>query len=83
MEVDNVDIPPGSVIITPAELYSDVKVISTAVTDMRSEVREISKALPDHESRIRALERRIWWATGAAAGAAAGLSQLLQTLGKG
>lgn len=77
------DIPPGSVIITPTELYSEVKAIGTDVSGMRGDLREISKALPDHEGRIRALERRMWWATGLAAGAAAGATRLLQALGKG
>lgn len=77
------DIPPGSVIITPTELYAKVEAIGNDVSGMRGDLREISKALPDHESRIRALEKKVWWASGLSAGAAAAIGQLLHTLGKG
>ncbi|TCO64959.1 hypothetical protein [Actinocrispum wychmicini] len=77
------DIPPGSVVITPTELYAEVKGIGTAVAEIKGDVQELRKALPDHESRIRALERRMWWATGVAATFAAGITELVQLLGKG
>lgn len=80
------DVPPGSVIITPTALYEKVEAIGQDVSGMRGDLREISssisKALPDHESRIRALEKKVWWASGLSAGAAAAISQVLHALGK-
>jgi hypothetical protein len=76
------DVPAGSVVITPTDLYNEVKAIGQNVTSMRGDIEDIKTALPDHESRIRLLEKKVWWATGLAAGAGAGLTQLLQALGK-
>lgn len=76
------DVPPGSVIVTPTDLFTEVRATHHAVTEMRGEIREIARVVPDHESRIRTLEKKVWWASGTAAGAAAAISQLIQALGK-
>lgn len=51
-------VPPGSVVITPAELYAEVKATHNSVTEMRGEVRKLTEVIPDHENRLRALEQR-------------------------
>ncbi|MFD9706217.1 hypothetical protein [Lentzea sp. NPDC059081] len=56
--MDQSQIPPGSVVITPAELYAEVKATHLSVTEMRGDVRELTKIIPDHEERLRALEQR-------------------------
>lgn len=80
-----VEMPAGSVVITPTQMYGEIRdmkeqvqhlitVVDPALTDIRSDV-------ADHESRIRSVERRLWIAAGIAAGAGAGLAQLGPLLG--
>lgn len=52
------DIPPGSVVITPEKLYDEVIGTRHDVTEMRGEIREVMRLVPDHENRLRALEQR-------------------------
>ncbi len=52
------DIPPGSVVISPQKLYDEVMATHHAVTEMRTEVREVMRVIPDHENRLRVLEQR-------------------------
>jgi hypothetical protein len=56
--VSVVDVPPGSAVITPAEVYREVQAIHQGVTEMRGELREVMRVIPDHEERLRALEQR-------------------------
>lgn len=53
-----VEVPPGSAVITPAEMYREMQATHLAVTDMRGELREVMKVIPDHEERLRVLEQR-------------------------
>jgi hypothetical protein len=69
-------IPQGSVVITPTEVFHEMRAIHDEVKEMRVELRDIS----DHESRLRALERRIWLASGAATTIGAGLGALAAKL---
>lgn len=53
-----VDIPPGSAVITPAEMYREMQATHQAVTELRGELRDVMRVIPDHETRLRALEQR-------------------------
>lgn len=75
-------IPEGSVVITPTEMYrelrdthDEVKALSASVNDLSESLRNI---VGDHESRIRALEKMVWRAAGAAAVVGAGLSYAVE-----
>lgn len=81
------DAIPGAVIITPTEMYQEMRatreqvqrlanLVDPALGDIRADV-------SDHETRIRHLERRVWVAAGIAAGAGAGLAQLATALQAG
>lgn len=85
--------PPGSVIITPGQMYAEIRdmavkvdkltaIIDPALTTIREDVAEVVADVADHESRIRAVERRLWVAAGIAAAAGTGLSQILPALAK-
>lgn len=61
-------IPDGSVVITPTEMYREIRdtrdavnrlvnVVDPALTNIRHDV-------ADHEIRIRAVEKRVWVACG-------------------
>lgn len=78
--MEPIQVPAGSAVITPTELYKEMQATHQSVTELRGEVKEIAKVLPDHESRIRVLERKVWVAAGVAAGAAAGLTKALSTV---
>lgn len=88
MEPDqpSVTLPPGSVIITPTQMYVELQdmgkkldhlasVIDPTLTTIRDDVK-------DHEERVRSLERWRWVAFGVAtAGAAGTIAQAWQALG--
>lgn len=74
-------IPEGSVVVTPTEMYREIRdmhdevrrlasVVDPAIRELRDDVTEMKtqgeKAFKDHEDRIRSLERRMWQAVGAA-----------------
>jgi hypothetical protein len=78
-------IPEGSVIITPSQMYAEIRAmhasveklantVDPALSDIRSDVR-------DHETRIRGIERRMWQVAGAVAliagGGAAAATKIL------
>lgn len=67
-------IPDGSVIITPTEMYAEMRATHTAVQQIASKLDGVPATLADHESRLRAVEKAVWRAAGAATvlGAAAG-----------
>ena len=52
------DVPPGSAIVTPAQMYDEIKAIHQGVIEIRGELREVTRVVPDHEERLRALEQR-------------------------
>jgi hypothetical protein len=81
------EIPHGAVVITPTEVYTEVRATRSAVDDMRAELRGVSAELrgvlsahADHETRIRALERGRWALAGVGAGGGAGLAELIRLL---
>lgn len=53
-----VDVPPGSAIVTPAEMYREMQAIHQGVVEIRGQLREVARVIPDHEERLRALEKR-------------------------
>lgn len=64
-------IPDGSVIITPTEMYrelrathDEVKAIGPVLTAL---VEKVDDKIGDHEDRIRALERGRWYYAGGVA----------------
>jgi hypothetical protein len=70
-------IPPGSVLITPQQMYAQIGELTTAVRELKSAVDpamvEVRHDLTDHESRLRQLEARKYvpptalaWAIGVA-----------------
>lgn len=80
-----VEMPAGSVVITPTQMYGEIRdmkeqvqhlvnVVDPALTDIRSDI-------GDHERRLRSLEIKVWIAAGIATGAGAGLSKLGAILG--
>ncbi|WP_306323725.1 MULTISPECIES: hypothetical protein [unclassified Streptomyces] len=58
-------IPDGSVIITPTEVYAEVRATHDEVKSVSSKldalpVHDLVQQLGDHESRLRILERSRW-----------------------
>jgi hypothetical protein len=58
-------IPDGSVVITPTEVYAEVRATHDEVKSVSSKldalpVADHARVLDDHESRIRTLERARW-----------------------
>jgi len=53
-------IPDGSVIITPTEVYVEVRATGDAVRELAHKLDTIPTELADHEVRIRGLERGRW-----------------------
>lgn len=51
-------IPDGSVIITPNEVYAEVRATREAVSDLARQLDGVPKAVADHEKRLRSLEER-------------------------
>lgn len=73
----------AGVVITLAQIYSEMQQMHTEVRDMRSDLKAAVSDTADHEMRLRALERRVWFASGIAAVMGAGGSELLKLLTKG
>jgi len=73
-------IPEGSVVITPTEMYAEMRAIHDSVNSIKDTldpaVAEIRTDLADHEARIRGMEKRIWLASGAFALISVGSSLL-------
>lgn len=83
--------PPGSVIITPAQMYVEIRamgtkldhlssVIDPALSTIRDDVAEVVVDVADHETRIRAIERWRWLIAGAATAGGAVLAQVAPLL---
>jgi hypothetical protein len=53
-------IPDGSVIITPTEVYAEVRATGDAVRGLATKLDNIPAELADHEARLRILERARW-----------------------
>lgn len=69
-------IPEGSIVITPVEVYNEVKSLTDEVRKLvaAQAADPTPSAVADHEQRIRRLERALWIGVGiaAAAGSAVG-----------
>jgi len=83
-------IPEGSVVITPAEIFTEVRTLTVEVRDLitadKAEQRDRAKLETRVESldtRLTAVERRIWLITGAAATAGGAIGSALLPLLKG
>ena len=80
-------IPEGSIIITPAEVYNEVKSLTEVVRALvAQDAAETQRAkdrdarLDKLDSRLTAVERKLLLATGAAAAAGAGVGTWLPRL---
>lgn len=83
-------VPEGSVVITPAEVYNEVRDLTREVRDLvtadKAEQRERAKLearVDNLDTRVTALERKVWFVAGicAAVGGTAG-SALANALGR-
>ena len=77
-------IPEGSIIITPTEVYNEVKSLTDAVRDLiasdkaDTDVRtRLEQRVDKLDSRLTAVERKMLLFTGAAAAAGAGIGTWL------
>lgn len=57
-------VPEGSVIVTPSEVWQEVRATRDAVRDLTNLMASIPGQLQDQEARIREIERRMWSAMG-------------------
>lgn len=69
------DVPEGSVIITPAEIYAKVMMLTEAVQQMvaKEQASTVMADVSDLKTRVRALEMKVWMVAGAAAAMGSGL----------
>lgn len=74
------EIPAGSVVITPVEMYTELRdvhdeikrlatLIDPALAEVRADITENKNRVEAHDLRLRAVELRVWFAAGVAAGA--------------
>jgi len=92
MSGDIGSMPPGSVIITPTQMYSEIRVMAgkvdhlaavldPALSDIRADVAEGKVERRALSERIAAVEKRMWVASGFALAGGAGLAQLVTYIG--
>lgn len=69
-------IPAGSVVITPVQMYEEMRKTHEAVERIEAKLDPAMARMDDHEQRLRLLERFQWKATGIAlsVGALAGIA---------
>lgn len=80
------EIPEGSIVITPTEVYHEVRSLTEVVRELvtqdkadRERDLETRKEVDALKVRVSSLEQKVWIAAGAAAAAGAGLSTWLPT----
>ncbi|MCO1575038.1 hypothetical protein M8C13_04595 [Crossiella sp. SN42] len=73
-------IPLSEVYREVREMHNETKEVRSELGALRTELRAELRPVNDHESRIRSLERKVWIASGLAAGAGAGLTKILSTV---
>lgn len=80
-------VPEGSVIITPGEIYGEVKELTREVRDLitadKAESRERAKLeakVDTLDTRVSAIERKLWILTGAAATAGGAIGSTIVPL---
>lgn len=59
-------IPAGSVVITPVQMYEEMRKTHEAVERIEAKLDPVAASLLDHESRLRVLEKFQWKAVGIA-----------------
>lgn len=64
-------LPPGSAVVSPEEMYREIRATHDTVTRIELSLQLVPTELKDHEARIRGLERWTWRATGIATTVAA------------
>lgn len=80
--------PPGSVVITPTQMYAEIRVMSgkidhlanvidPALAGLRDDIGAVDNKVKDHEARLRSIEKRLWLMAGAATAAGAGIAQVI------
>lgn len=57
-------VPEGSVIVTPSEVWHEVRATRDAVRDLAHLISTIPGQIQDQEARLREIERRMWSAMG-------------------
>ena len=57
-------VPEGSIIVTPSEVWNEVRATRDAVVDLAHKMNDIPDKIRDQEARLREVERRIWGAMG-------------------
>lgn len=70
----------GPIVISPKELYDDVRTIRDAVLPIPAQLRNLETKVAEHEGRLDALDRKVIWVAGVAAGLAAGAGGTVGTL---
>ena len=80
-------IPEGSVVISPADIYAEVRSLTKAVTDLvatdkaeANDRADLRAKVTQLDTRLSAVERKLWMVTGAAAAAGGGLGAWLPSL---
>lgn len=73
------DIPEGSIIITPQQVYEKVMTLTESVNKLvvTAESDTTAADVAELKSRVRALEQKVWMAAGAAATLGSGLGSFL------
>lgn len=69
------DIPEGSIVITPQQVYEKVMTLTDTVTQMLAKQNNdtTQQDISDLKNRVRALEAKVWMAAGAAATLGSGI----------
>ena len=80
-------IPEGSVVISPADIYAEVRSLTKAVTELvgsdKAEAAEratLRAKVEQIDTRLTAVERKLWMVTGAAAAVGGGMGAWLPSL---
>jgi hypothetical protein len=80
-------IPEGSIVITPADMYGEVKALTIAVRDLIASDKAESSERAELKAEVRrlrvevdAINKKLWMMTGAAAAVGGGLGSWLPTM---
>lgn len=87
-----VEMPPGSVVITPTQMYGEIRIMAgkvdhlaaildPALSTIREDIALVRTTQQDHENRLRSLDKRVWIAAVIAAGSGVGVVQIITALG--
>ena len=80
-------IPEGSVVISPADIYAEVRSLTKAVTDLvatdkaeANDRADLRAKVTQLDARLSAVERKLWMVTGAAAAVGGSLGAWVPTI---